>query len=151
MGVPASSKPASGTLNGGISKIKIFRKKSRSPESVGQMSGQGADSTSPNIAADKQTKVSPPSGKFKVHVLKNTNRSPDFPRDSQKTDLTGKDENSGGALSKIFRVLKRSENSNSQQPQKKLIRFKRKSPSPPHSGSSALLLLQSAEKNGDMK
>lgn len=36
---PANVRPGGVSLNGGISKIKIIRKKSRSPESVGQMSG----------------------------------------------------------------------------------------------------------------
>ena len=117
------------------------------------MSGQGGDSASPNIGPGNQTKVSPPSGKFKVHIFKSKNRSPDLQRDTTKEGLTVKDDNSGGALSKILRVLKRADgsknDSQSGQPPKKLIRFKRKSPSPPHSGTSAFLMMPSSEKDGE--
>ena len=74
-------------------------------------------------------------------------------RDTTKEGLTVKDDNSGGALSKILRVLKRADgsknDSQSGQPPKKLIRFKRKSPSPPHSGTSAFLMMPSSEKDGE--
>ena len=100
---------------------------------------------------NNQNKVSPPSGKFKVHIFKSKNRSPDLQRDSTKEGVTVKDDNSGGTLSKILKVLKKANgaknDSDSGLPPKKLIRFKRKSPSPPHSGTSALLLMPSSEKD----
>lgn len=114
-----------GTLKaGGISKIKIIRKKSRSPESVGQVSSdQGGiqSNASPGTGHVTQTKISPPSGKFKIHFFKSKNRSPDLQRDTAKESLLEKDNSllqikqstqihggnsSGGALSKILKVLK---------------------------------------------
>ena len=92
-----------GTLKaGGISKIKIIRKKSRSPESVGQVSSdQGGiqSNASPGTGHVTQTKISPPSGKFKIHFFKSKME------EKQSTQIHGGN-SSGGALSKILKVLK---------------------------------------------